>query len=143
MNCFQSTYDHRLREWKNLRLLIRGLSLDKACVEVDKWWQQAPLINHHLHWSDSDNWPDPWAMLSENTYCTLTRAIGMCYTLFMSDVYDIELVQATDVNCEEHNLVVVGNAKYIINYWPDSVLSTTLNNFKVIRAIPLEKIKNV
>ena len=143
MNCFQSTYDHRLREWKNLRLLIRGLPLDKACVEVDKWWQQAPLINHHLHWSDSDNWPDPWAMLSENTYCTLTRAIGMCYTLFMSDVYDVELVQATDVNCEEHNLVVVGNAKYIINYWPDSVLSTTLNNFKVIRAIPLEKIKNV
>ena len=143
MNCFQSTYGHRLQEWKNLRLVIRGLALAQACQEVDRWWQQAPLINHHLHWSDTDSWPDPWTMLSENTYCTLTRAIGMCYTLVMSDIYDVELVQARDANCEEHNLVIVGNAKYIINYWPDSALSTTLNNFDVIRTLPLEKIKNI
>ena len=143
MNCFQSTYDHRLREWKNLRLVARGLPLDQVCVEVDRWWQQAPLITHHLHWADNENWPDPWSILSENIYCPLTRAIGMCYTLFLSDIYDVQLVQATDEQCEEHNLVLVGHAKYVINYWPNSVLSTTLSNFKVIRTISLDSIKNI
>lgn len=143
MNCFQSTYDHRLREWKNLRLIVRGLPLDQACVEVDRWWQQAPLINHHLHWADNENWPDPWSILSENIYCPLTRAIGMCYTLFLSDIHDVQLVLATDEQCEEHNLVLVGHAKYVINYWPNSVLSTTLTNFKINRTISLDSIKSI
>ena len=143
MNCFQSTYDHRLREWKNLRLIVRGLPLDQACVEVDRWWQQAPLITHHLHWADNENWPDPWSILSENIYCPLTRAIGMCYTLFLSDIHDVQLVLATDEQCEEHNLVLVGHAKYVINYWPNSVLSTTLTNFKINRTISLDSIKSI
>lgn len=141
MNPFQYDYNHRLREWKNLRLLIRGQQLDNACIQVDKWWQQTPIINHHLHWADSESWPDPWTILSENIYCTLTRAIGMCYTLLLSDITQVKLIIAVDQNCEEHNLVVVGNAKYIINYWPDSVLSTNLNDFNVTRELSLETIK--
>jgi hypothetical protein len=141
MNVFQTDYDARLRDWKDLRLTIRQIPLDEVCVKVDDWWQQAPLVNHHLHWADSETWPDPWTLLSENMYCTLTRAIGMCYTLLMSDVYDIQLVQATDLQCEEHNLVLVGKPKYVINYWPDTVLSTTLNDFTIIRTLSLEQLK--
>lgn len=137
MNTFQCSYDSRLREWKNLRILIRGMSLSTACVEVDKFWQQVPLINHHLHPQDTDNWPDPWTIISENTYCTLTRAICMCYTLLMSDIIDVHLVQATDVDCVEHNLVTVGHAKYVLNYYPNSVLSTNLKDFNIIRTLPL------
>lgn len=142
MNPFQSTYDHRLREWKNLRLIIRGESLDKACRHVDTWWQQAPLVNHHLHPQDSGSWPNPWTILSDNTYCTLTRAIGMCYTLLMSDIHDVHLVEATDQSCIDHNLVIVGGAKYILNYYPNSVLSTNLNEFKIKTALPLDRLRD-
>ncbi len=140
MNPFQSGYDQRLREWKNLRLLIRGESLDTACVHVDRWWQQAPLINHHIHPQDQENWPDPWTILSENIYCPLTRALGICYTLLMSDIHNIHLIQAHDTQCVDHDLVIVGTAKYVLNYYPHSVLSTNLTEFKVHNELSLESI---
>jgi hypothetical protein len=141
MNPFQSDYSYRLREWKNLRLIIRGTSLESACVQVDKWWQQAPLVNYHLHPADSAAWPDPWTILSENIYCPLTRAVGICYTLLMSDITEINLVLATDAMCEEHNLVVVGNAKYITNYHPHCVLSTSLQEFSNLRTLNIDALK--
>lgn len=141
MNVFQLNFHERLRSWKDLRAHMSELSVEQACVECDRWWQRAPLINHYLHWTDTVNWPDPWTLLSENTYCTLTRALGMCYTLLMTDISDIELVQVSDCQCEEHNLVLVDNAKYILNFWPDSVLSTNLKDFSVLRSISLDNIK--
>lgn len=142
MNIFQTDATFRLREWKSLRLEIRGKSLSDACVMVDEWWQQAPLINHYLHYADSDAWPDPWTILSENTYCTLTRAIGICYTLLLSDITDVNLIIASDDQAEEHYLVIVGFAKYVLNYHPRSVLSTRLNTFTLIKTISIDSIKN-
>ena len=141
MNVFQLNYYERMRSWRNLRTLIISADLETKCVETDRWWQQAPLVNHYLHWSDTHNWPDPWTLLSDNTYCTLTRALGMCYTLLLSDIIDIELVVASDTTCEEHNLVLVDNAKYILNFWPNSVISSSLKDFSVLRTISLDNIR--
>lgn len=140
MNPFQDSYDRRLREWKNLRILSRGKNLDKLCVDIDNWWQQAPLINYHTHPMDIENWPDPWTILSENIYCTLTRALGICYTLLMCDVYDVHLYQANNFECVEHNLVVVGHAKYVLNYYPNSVLSTNLNEFTINKSLDINSL---
>lgn len=142
MNPFQSTFEERLRSWKNLRLIIRGLPLDQACVEVDNWWQKTPLVKHHLHPEDKSNWPDPWTLLSENMYSQLTRAVGACYTLLLSDITDVKLIQANNHLCEEHYLVLVGHAKYIINYTPRSTLSTKLDEFDNIKELSLQTIKN-
>lgn len=143
MNPFQCDYTERLREWKNLRLVNKNKPLDELCVAVDNWWQQAPLINYHIHPLDPDNWPDPWTMLSENIYCPLTRALGICYTLFLCDIYNVHLIQATNSEYIEHNLVIVGSAKYILSYYPNSVLSTNLTEFKIQKELSLEKIKTL
>jgi hypothetical protein len=142
VNPFQNTFEERLRSWKNLRLIIRGQPLDQACVEVDTWWQRAPLIKHHLHPDDVSNWPDPWTLLSENNYSELTRAVGVCYTLLLSDIMDVQLIQGRNKLCEDHYLVLVGHAKYIINYTPMSVLSTKLDEFDNIKNLSLSSIKN-
>lgn len=141
MNIFQGRFDERLREWKTLRLTIRGESLERACVHVDNWWQHAPLVNHHLHWADQSSWPDPWTLLSENTYCTLTRALGICYTLLMSDITDVELVQASDQYGDEYDIVLVGHAKYVLNYHPGTVLSNNFTDFKTIRQIDISNLQ--
>lgn len=141
LNVFQSEYDVRLKEWKSLRLQIRGESLETVCVHVDSWWQRAPLINHHFHWSESDRWPDPWTILSENIYCTLTRAVGICYTLLMSDIIDVHLVQATDCQGNDCDLVVVGKKQYILNYWPDTVLDNKISDFAIVRQISIESLR--
>lgn len=141
MNVFQLNYDTRLKSWYELRSQIEGTLIQNKCVEIDEWWQKAPLVNHHLHILDTDTWPGPWELLVENTYCTVARALGMCYTLLLTGVNDIELVEATDTNGEDVVLVLVDNAKYILNYWPDMVLSNTLNDFTIKRYINLSKIQ--
>lgn len=141
MNVFQSSFEHRLREWRDLRNKIATLSILDTCVAVDDWWQQAPYIKQHLHPQDPENWSDPWTLLSENIYCPLTRAIGMCYTLLLCGISDIKLVIASDQMCEEHYLVLVDNAKSILNYWPKTVISNNLRDFRIITELPIEVIK--
>lgn len=144
MNIFQCSFNQRLREWHNLRKIIINDPLDQKCVKVDKWWQMAPLVNHHLHPRDQLNWPDPWTLLSENTYCLLTRALGIIYTLKMIEVDNIKLFQADNKQGDEYPIVVVDSAKYILNYWPDMVLNICLKEFTIKREIPIDfsKIKN-
>ena len=131
MNIFQSSYDARLRDWRDLRLQVQDLQLETACVEIDKWWQQAPFVSKNLHPHDQESWPDPWTLLSENTYCQLTKALGMCYTLILAEITDIELVLSIDTQCEEYYLVLVGDKPLVLNYWPNTVLSNNIKDFTI------------
>ena len=141
MNVFQMSYDNRLQGWYDLRTRLKDLTIEEKCVEIDKWWQRAPLINHHLHTLDTKSWPDPWELLAENIYCDVAKALGMCYTLLLLDVSEIELVEARNEQAEDVILVLVDNAKYILNYWPDTVLSNKLSNFKIVKKIDINNIK--
>lgn len=140
MNIFQSTYEARLQAWFQLRQHVINLPIEQQCITIDEWWQHAPLVTHHLHPYDMDNWPDPWELLSENTYCEVARALGMCYTLLLIGIKDIELVLATNETAEDVVLVLVDNAKYIMNYWPNTVISNSLKDFKVVNKLDLETI---
>lgn len=140
MNIFQSTYEARLQDWFQLRTSVTSLPIEQQCVTIDEWWQQCPLVTHHLHPQDIDNWPDPWELLSENTYCEVARALGMCYTLCLIGITDIELVLARNNTGEDVVLVLVDNAKYIMNYWPDMVISNTLKDFKIVQKLDLQTI---
>ena len=142
MNTFQSSYDNRLQSWYNLRNQIKNYDLSQQCVEIDKWWQQTPLINHYLHPTDLPNWPGPWELLVENTYCTLARGLGMCYTLLLTGITDIEFVLATDSLGDDVSLVLVDNAKYLLNYWPDTVISNNLQDFKIVSKLDIKTINN-
>jgi hypothetical protein len=141
MNVFQLNYETRLNSWYNLRSTLEHSDTKTKCVEIDKWWQQAPLVNHHLHILDSENWPGPWDLLVENTYCTVARALGMCYTLHLMNINDIDLVEATDMQGEDMVLVLVDRAKYVLNYWPDTVVNNNSNNFSIKRHIDVSSIK--
>ena len=141
MNIFQSSYEARLQDWFQLRNSVTSLPIEQQCITIDEWWQHAPLVTHHLHPHDIDNWPDPWELLSENTYCEVARALGMCYTLLLTGVQDIDLVEATDMQGEDMVLVLVDSAKYVLNYWPDTVVNNNSSNFSIKRHIDVSPIK--
>lgn len=130
-------YDTRLKSWYDLRTKLEQADIKSKCVEIDQWWQKAPLVNHHLHILDSANWPGPWELLVENTYCTVARALGMCYTLLLTGIDDIELVEATDSNGEDVVLVLVDHAKYVLNYWPETVVNNCSKDFTIKRKIDI------
>jgi hypothetical protein len=140
MNIFQSSYEARLQDWFQLRTTVSNLPTQDQCVTIDKWWQTAPLVTHHLHPQDMDNWPDPWVLLSENTYCEVARSLGMCYTLLLIGITNIELVLAKNNIGEDVVLVLVDNAKYILNYWPDTVLSNSLTEFTITQKLDITTI---
>jgi hypothetical protein len=137
MNVFQLNYDARLRSWYELRENLSKSDIKNKCIEVDNWWQKAPLVTHHLHLLDSESWPGPWDLLVENTYCSVARALGMCYTLLLLGITDIEIVEATDVNGEDIVLVLVDNAKYVLNYWPDTVVNNCSTDFTIKRHVSM------
>jgi hypothetical protein len=109
------------------------LPLHEKCVEVDKFWQQCPETTHYLHPADIKSWPDPWQLLDDNMYCPYARALGIIYTLILLGITDIDLVDAIDYNSVSVVLVMVDSAKYVLNYWPGTVVNNKLSDFTVVR----------
>lgn len=136
-NVFILDYETRLRAWATLREKIPQLPIDQKCVEIDNFWQRVPLMTHYLHTDYINDWPDPWQLISDNLYCYYGRALGMIYTLILSDTKNIELVEAIDDNSNEVVLVLVDNAKYVLNYWPDTVVNNLITNFKITRTLDI------
>lgn len=65
----------------------------------------------------------------------------MCYTLLLLGVEDLEMVMAKDDSNEEHCLVLVDGAKYVMNYYPNTVLNISLTDFTVNTRLNIETIK--
>jgi len=139
-NVFQLNYEVRLKSWHDLRKSLEDKDIATKCIVIDKWWQYAPLLNHHLHPDDIDNWPGPWDLLVENNYCQIARGLGMVYTLQLVGIKDIDFCLAIDDNSEECALVMVDSAKYICNYYPNTVISNSLKDFKVASHMDMTKI---
>ncbi len=141
-NVFILDYETRLRAWATLREKIPQLPIDQRCVEIDNFWQRVPLMTHYLHTDYMNDWPDPWQLISDNLYCYYGRALGMIYTLILSDTKNIELVEAIDDNSNEVVLVLVDDAKYVLNYWPDTVVNNLITDFKITRTLDISPLYN-
>ena len=66
----------------------------------------------------------------------------MIYTLILTDTKNIALVEAKDDNSNEVVLVLVDNAKYVLNYWPDMVVNNHINDFVITRTLDITPIYN-
>ena len=142
INVFQLNYETRLKSWYDLRQQLQDTENNTKCVEIDKWWQPAPIVNHYLHPDFTNEWPGPWELLVENNYCALARGLGMCYTLLLLGVTDIDFVLAKDDTGDEVALVLVDRAKYILNYWPNMVLNINLQDFIITKRININELQN-
>ena len=64
----------------------------------------------------------------------------MCYTLYLTGITNLEMVLAKDDMNEDAVLVLVDNAKYILNYHPNTVISNTLTEFKITAKLDIEEL---
>ena len=141
-NIFILDYETRLRSWVDLRnKLLNQPTLDQI-IEIDRFWQRVPTQTHYLHADFIKDWPDPWQLLFDNTFCNYSRALGMIYTLLLLGTKNIELVEAKDDNSNEVVLVLVDNAKYVLNYWPDTVVNNHINDFVITRTLDITPLYN-
>ena len=141
-NIFLFDYELRLKSWAELREKIKHLDTANQCIEIDRYWQRAPMTNHYLHPDFLKTWPDPWQLIADNTFCNYSRALGMIYTLFLLGKKNIALVDAKDDNNNEVVLVLVDNAKYVLNYWPDMVVNIRITDFVITKEHDLSPLLN-
>lgn len=140
INVFQLNYDSRLRSWYELRQTLQNSDIQTKCLEIDKWWQHAPIVNHYLHPHEIDTWPTPWELLYDNEYCHVARGLGMIYTLMLTGIKEVDFSLGKDDNNEDVALVIVDHAKYVLNYWPNTVVNINLQNFKITDSLSLKNI---
>tara|TARA_R110000868_G_scaffold2334_3_gene17394 strand:- start:4601 stop:4885 length:285 start_codon:yes stop_codon:yes gene_type:complete len=86
------------------------------------------------------DWPTPWELILENEYCTIARGLGMIYTLMLLGEAELDFVQAKDYNSEDVTLVVVQN-QWILNYWPNTVITNKLSDFTNRHSINIDSLK--
>lgn len=113
----------RLEAWADLRSKAQELPLEEALSLINEWWFKSPWTSYYLHWDDQPLWPDPWQLLSDNTFCELARGLGILYTITLVDHKDLTSVELvlTEDDC---NLVLVNKGKYTLN-WDSQVIVNT------------------
>ena len=133
-----STFASRLESWNSLRQRCQNLPAQSALENINAWWFRAPWRPYYLHWDDQNSWPDPWQLLSDDTYCELARGLGILYTITLLDRADLAPVDLI-LTHDSANLVQVGKEKYILNWQPDTVVNTNLE-FQIQRKYQQQQI---
>ena len=122
-------FEDRLIQWSSLREEAKTLSLESSLNKINHWWQQTPWSPYHLHWDDQETWPNPWELLSDNLFCDLARSLGIVYTTMMIDHPEINKIELA--SCDETNLVLINQGKYILNWSPEELLNISTANIKI------------
>jgi len=133
------TFGERLASWTELRRRCETGDVESVVNDINTWWFNTPWQPYHLHWDDRANWPDPWQLLEDNTYCSLARGLGIMYTIAIVDRPDLQ--DATLVEVDSDNLVLVSQEKYILNWDRDIVVNINLSPKKTRHQITQNQIK--
>ena len=133
------TFNERLESWQLLRNQANLETMPMALNIINSWWLDSPWHAYHLHWDDIVDWPDPWQLLSDNVYCDVARGLGILYTIALLDRKD--LASASLVLTDQgHNLVLLDQTKYILNWERNIILNTNLE-VKVKRQLTQKQIQ--
>lgn len=129
----------RLRCWQDFRKSISQKSFEEALQDTQHMWSFAPYMAHYLTTDHVEEWPGPWELIYENYYCDLAKALGIVYTLYLSDHKpNIEIrIYSEPSTKEQYNLVFVDKGKYVLNLIHDEVVNKAQigNDLKLIKTL--------
>jgi hypothetical protein len=129
---WEVNYEDRFADWVCLRQTIQSHDLSTQLLTINNWWFCAPIVNKTITWPDRSNWPDPWKLLTNNGYCDLARALGIVYTIMLTE--QLNYTNLKIIQIKEDNLVLVDDGKYILNWAPGEMLN--------IHSTPITTVKN-
>jgi len=125
---FQQKPEDRLRSWREFRASLDLLPLDQALAQTAEYWARAPFTPYNLDPDLPNEWPDPWTLIMENSYCDVAKCLGIVYTITLTGHrkdLEIELRQYEDPkNRHVFNLAWVNQGKYILNMIDGELVNT-------------------
>ena len=112
-------YEDLLLEWAALRAEASALPLEEALTLIHEWWNQAPIVNNTVHFTDPDNWPLPWDLLAQSAYCDVAKCLGICYTIMLIQHEDINSLYM--VQDDNYTYVRINEGQYMLNDQPNQI----------------------
>lgn len=114
---FKSYGNDRLAEWREFRL---HLEVSETPLEdLADFWSNAPFVNQYINPDDTKTWPDPWHLILDDRYDDLGVALGMLYTLkltqrFINTPCEIQMSMLTNDKHPRYSLVI--DNKWVLNW---------------------------
>jgi hypothetical protein len=132
---FNSYGNDRLTNWKQFRN-----SLEESATpleDVAEFWSHAPFVSSYLDTQNPAEWPDPWHLILDGKFDELAIALGMLYTIkltdrFMENLCEIHMSMSQRESTPQFFLVV--DNKHVLNYEPKTVVdfqSMTVKSNKI------------
>lgn len=109
------------KSWRNLRSCLTSDLGDTVHLSmVCDFWKQAPVRARILDWDSPSSWPDPWTMMHEADFDESSIALGMFYTLLLSEdqrwIPDrVKILLIRDRTMEIQRLVLLVDDRWLMN----------------------------
>lgn len=96
---FHSRYEHRISAWRQLRLSTGN---DEQFIKtVLNVYSKCPLTNTTTDYYKTDTWPTAWQLLEKNDYDFFDKCLAVCYTLKLSERFNIKNISIIKVHNKE------------------------------------------
>jgi len=124
---FQLPAEDRLRSWREFRTTLESLPLEQALAQTAEFWARAPFVPYNLDTDSMSNWPDPWTLVYENSYCDVAKCLGIVYTMSLTGhkknlALEIRVYEDPKTRYR-YNLAWFSQGKYILNMIDGEVLN--------------------
>lgn len=116
--------EDRIHFWRKFRANLKDMEKEDALKQVAKLWAQCPTTNGYLDYADCTDWPDPWTLINNNHYCNIAVALGMFYTIFLSEILDNSSLNIVIYKDDKDFINSVQIEKYALNINYREVLNT-------------------
>lgn len=106
---FNKKYEDRLADWREWRETLESSS--DPIQSAIEFYKNAPEVSMNVDPYTPSNWPDPWELLEENTYCKFGKILGICYSLQLTDclsqeAFEIHITQDREKSATYYLLYV-------------------------------------
>ena len=132
---FQLKPEDRLKSWREFRARLDLVGLEEALELTLDFWSGAPFVPFNLDPDLPKEWPDPWTLVSENSYCDVAKCLGIIYTIALTTHkkdLDIEFRIYEDPKTQlVYNLAWINSGKYILNMIDGQIVNTKQFNKKL------------
>ena len=132
-------FEDLLQDWNLCRRTAQTLPEPEIWQYINDWWWQAPMVLRGVNWNDPMSWPGPWALLQQDGYTDLERALGIVYTILMIEPLYQDRISIA--RTRDDNLVLVDHGKYILNWAPGQLLNIRSHPITVIRELTGQQIQ--
>ena len=117
--------DQRILAWRHWRQSLPQ-ELEPCLLEIQRWWCASPWRKVSKLSDDISQWPTPWTLFDNMSYCDGMRALGMFYTLCLIPhlrALGPEIWVMYTPDGERAVIAVLDQKKYVLNFDPRSVVN--------------------